>query len=197
MIAALSGEVIELLDDGAIVDVNGMGYRLFLSGMGRAGLALGERRSFRTTLLVREDSLTLYGFRSVPEQTLFAQLISVSGVGPKVALAILSAYAPSQLTVAIVNRDLEKFTAISGVGKKTAERIMLELKERLSLQAYEEFDPLPGPEGSAPSSEQSLAYQALLGLGFDARSAQEALKKAAPGLTLEETLKEALKSAGS
>ena len=132
MIASLRGNIIEKHPNRIVVDVNGVGYEVFVPlstfyGLGDAGSAI----TVRIHTHVREDALLLYGFATLLEQELFERLIGVSGIGPKVALAVLSGIEPLDLIRAIERGDLARLTAIPGVGKKTSERIVLELKDRL------------------------------------------------------------------
>ena len=132
MIASLRGSILEKHPNRIVVDVNGVGYEVFVPlstfyGLGDAGSAI----TVRIHTHVREDALLLYGFATLLEQELFERLIGVSGIGPKVALAVLSGIEPLDLIRAIERGDLARLTAIPGVGKKTSERIVLELKDRL------------------------------------------------------------------
>jgi Holliday junction DNA helicase RuvA len=132
VIASLRGNIIEKHPNRIVVDVNGVGYEVFVPlstfyGLGDAGSAI----TVRIHTHVREDALLLYGFATLLEQELFERLIGVSGIGPKVALAVLSGIEPLDLIRAIERGDLARLTAIPGVGKKTSERIVLELKDRL------------------------------------------------------------------
>ena len=132
MIASLRGNILEKHPNRIVVDVNGVGYEVFVPlstfyGLGDAGSAI----TVRIHTHVREDALLLYGFATLLEQELFERLIGVSGIGPKVALAVLSGIEPLDLIRAIERGDLARLTAIPGVGKKTSERIVLELKDRL------------------------------------------------------------------
>jgi len=132
VIASLRGSILEKHPNRIVVDVNGVGYEVFVPlstfyGLGDAGSAI----TVRIHTHVREDALLLYGFATLLEQELFERLIGVSGIGPKVALAVLSGIEPLDLIRAIERGDLARLTAIPGVGKKTSERIVLELKDRL------------------------------------------------------------------
>src|SRR5437870_12376119 len=132
MIAHLRGRILEKHPNRLVVDVNGVGYDVFVPlstfyGLGDPGADI----ALRVHTHVREDALTLYGFATLLEQQLFERLIGVSGIGPKLALAVLSGIEPQELIRAIERGDLARLTAIPGVGKKTSERIVLELKDRL------------------------------------------------------------------
>ena len=134
MIGYLKGELAAREADYCIVDVNGVGYRLACSGTTLGGLpAVGVTTRLFTHLHVREDILALYGFASEAERTMFEALIGVSGIGPKVALQICSAFAPDSFKRALVTDDVDAICAVPGIGKKTAGRVVLELKEKLDL----------------------------------------------------------------
>jgi Holliday junction DNA helicase RuvA len=192
VIARLAGTLAEKEADCAIVDVGGVGYRVMLSQASLAQLPpTGERVALRTYTHVREDALALFGFASAEEEAVFHALIGVSQVGPRAALHILSGIEARELALAIARADVARLTRIPGVGKKTAERLVVELKEKLAglaRAASPSRAPLPG------ALEQLV--QALLGLGFkpqQASAAVEALRGEAAGKTVEALLKEALK----
>lgn len=132
MIAHLTGQIIHRSEEGIILDVNGVGYEITLSTPSLEALAQKtEKISLSIYTAVREDNISLYGFLSHAEKRLFLKLISVSGIGPKLSMTILAGIAPQELIDAIYREDLIRLTAISGVGKKTAERMILELKDKL------------------------------------------------------------------
>jgi Holliday junction DNA helicase RuvA len=134
MIGYLSGTVAVADDSGCIIDVAGVGYRLACSGTTLAGLpGVGDDARLFTHLHVREDILALYGFASEAERTMFEALIGVSGIGPKVALQLCSAFAPDAFRRALVTDDVDSICSVPGIGKKTAARVVLELKEKLDL----------------------------------------------------------------
>ena len=134
MIGYLKGEVAAAYGDGCIIDVGGVGYRLACSGTTLSGLpATGETARLFTHLHVREDVLALYGFVTEAERTMFEALIGVSGIGPKVALQLCSAFAPEGFKRALVTDDVDAICSVPGIGKKTAGRVILELKEKLDL----------------------------------------------------------------
>ncbi len=134
MIARLTGIPVARNADGIVLDVGGVGYSLRVTDRAHKKAQEGREVTFDTYLHVREDVLQLYGFAEPAERELFEQLLSVSGVGPKVALLIVSGSTPSELRKSIVLGDITRFVAIPGVGKKTAERVVLELKEKLGLE---------------------------------------------------------------
>lgn len=143
MIAVIRGTILEKGLQSVIVDTGGVGYEVFLPDSVRASIGeLGETVSLRTHLDVREDALCLYGFADRAQLELFRELIKVSGVGPRIAVALLSAYGTAELVAAIVSRDLKKVTAVSGLGKKTAQRIFLDLGDRLGrLGSFDSVGP--------------------------------------------------------
>jgi Holliday junction DNA helicase RuvA len=195
MIAHLRGRISEKHPNRVIVDVNGVGYDVFVPlstfyGLGDAG----TDTALRIHTHVREDALLLYGFATLLEQELFERLIGVSGIGPKVALAVLSGIEPQDLIRAIERGDLARLTSIPGVGKKTSERIVLELKDRLPhVQAAAA---LAGGAGPAPSQLQDDVVSALVNLGYHRPLAEKAAASAvkiAPDTGFERTLKQALR----
>ena len=199
MIAHLRGRLLEKHPNRIIVDVGGVGYDVFVPlstfySLGEAG-APGDEVALRIHTHVREDALVLYGFATRLEQDLFERLIGVSGIGPKVGLAVLSGIEPVELIRAIERGDLARLTAIPGVGKKTAERIVLELKDRLPRAA-----PAPAASGegtpSAPSQMRVDLLSALTNLGYHRPLAEKAVEsaiKAQPDSGFERTLKQALR----
>lgn len=193
MIAHLRGRIFDKQPNRIIVDVNGVGYDVAVPlstfyGLGEAGAEI----ALRIHTHVREDALLLYGFATRLEQELFEKLISVSGIGPKVALAVLSGIEPNDLIKAIQRGDLARLTAIPGVGKKTSERIVLELKDRLPLAAHTEAQ---AGGASEPSDLKDDVLSALMNLGYHrplAEKAVEGVLKAKTG-DFEQTLRQALR----
>ena len=193
MIAHLRGRIFDKQPNRILVDVNGVGYDVAVPlstfyGLGDAGAEI----ALRIHTHVREDALLLFGFATRLEQELFERLISVSGIGPKVALAVLSGIEPGDLIKAIQRGDLARLTAIPGVGKKTSERIVLELKDRLPRVEH-----TPVPEGGVPepSALKDDVLSALMNLGYHrplAEKAVEAAIKMSAG-DFEQTLRQALR----
>ena len=173
MIAYLAGSLLEKQLQRLIVDVGGVGYDVLvpLSTMYSIGEP-GSRVTLRIYTHVREDALQLFGFATVLEQTLFERLISVSGIGPKVALSVLSGIEPAELTRAIRSSDLVRLTRIPGVGKKTAERIVLELKDRLPDAGLAE----PAPSRPGDDVRDDL-LSALTNLGYQQSSIEKTVDK--------------------
>jgi Holliday junction DNA helicase RuvA len=193
VIASISGTLIEILPDGAIVDVHGVGYRLHMPSTATAALpARGTEIRVHTHLHVREDAMTLYGFSTAEQRDLFGVLLGVNGIGPKGALAVLSVYSPEAFRKALVTEDLDALTLIPGVGKKTAARMILELREKLALP---ELDVVPGGKGARRAALVEVKG-ALLNLGYspaEARSALESLPEDRDDAGVEDLLKLALK----
>jgi Holliday junction DNA helicase RuvA len=156
-----------------LLEVAGVGYRLAMSTGSLAALpADGDEALVHTYLHVREDELSLFGFENEAEKQAFEQLITVSGVGPKVALATLSALAPDELASAVAAADVALISSVPGIGKKTAQRIILDLADKLGVGELQAENPL-GAGGGAALAE---ATDALLGMGFSAGEASAALK---------------------
>lgn len=159
MIGFLSGEVAGLLADGCYLDVAGVGYKVACSATTlRALPERGERTKLWTHTYVREDALALFGFATEAERTMFEALLGVSGVGPKVALQICSAFTPEAFRRALVTDDLEAISGVPGIGKKTAGRIVLDLKEKLQLPDLEVVGGGRDALSEARSALQNLGY---------------------------------------
>ncbi|MGE5508126.1 MAG: Holliday junction branch migration protein RuvA [Chitinophagales bacterium] len=198
MIELLRGRVARLEADRVILDVGGVGYSVHLTSGARAGLRLGEEATLFTHLHFRQDVLQLYGFAGSEEKEAFEALLKVTGIGPKVALGILSALPARDLVLAVACGDVTRLTAISGVGKKTAQRIVLELKEQMGVaatrlaedDASEEMIPVAG--AATPGAE---AVAALMVLGYSAVEAGRAVAAAekAGVLGTPELIREALR----
>jgi Holliday junction DNA helicase RuvA len=196
VIARLRGRILEKHPSRIIVDVNGVGYDVLVPlstfyGLGEPG---GEI-ALRIHTHVREDALALYGFASLLEQDLFERLIGVSGIGPKLALAVLSGIEPLELVHAIERGDLARLTAIPGVGKKTSERIVLELKDRLPRVGPAAL--AVGDGGPQVSALRDDLLSALTNLGYHRPLAEKAVESAqravGPDAGFERTLKQALR----
>jgi Holliday junction DNA helicase RuvA len=185
MISRLRGTVVARMLDGIVLDVNGVGYRIQATAGALRKATGGREVVIETYLHVREDALQLYGFAEAAERELFEHFLSVSGVGPKVALAILSGSTPAELRRAIVLEDTTRFVAIPGIGKKTAERVVLELKEKVG--------PADGVSGS--SEHELVARDALVELGYTVPEAERALATTDPEAAPEERVRQALRAA--
>jgi len=172
MIAAVRGEVMVRRADHVVVDANGVGYRLAVSAETLKSVpATGREIFLHAELIAREDSLALYGFSSEEERDLFRLLISVSGIGPKVAIAALSGGSPRDLLRAIAAGDAKRFQAVPGIGKRTAERIIVELREKVAGALEEEVMVAGGEEGDP----RSLARDGLVNLGYAPLEAEQLL----------------------
>lgn len=190
MIARLRGTVLEKDTDGLVVDIGGVGYAVVVSASDYGSAIVSEEIRLHIHEHIREDAHDLYGFTTLPSKRFFQQLLSISGVGPKVALGILSAASLPQLQQAIASGDADVFKGVAGVGKKTAERIMVELKGKVEAIG------LAG-QVSTPASGGDPAYQALLGLGYTATQAAEAVAQIPAEITDEQArVKAALKQVG-
>ncbi len=187
MIARLRGKAVASTPEGLVLDVGGVGYLVAAtpSAVGKANGA--DEVTVETYLHVREDALQLYGFAERAERELFVQLLSVNGIGPKVALAIVSGSPPAELRRAIVLEDAARFQAIPGIGKKTAERIVLELKEKLGGG-----DDIVS--AIAPKTDL-VARDALVELGWSVGEAEQALARTDPDAAPEERVRQALRAA--
>ncbi len=174
MIDYVRGTLIERRADGAVLEVGGIGLMLFLSSPTLASLPeIGNLVKLRSYLHVKEDLLQLYGFSSLEEKDLFLKLITVSGVGPRLALTILSAYSPEAFARIVASEDLESVTAVSGIGKKSGQRIILELKEKLGPVSPD----MAGALIAAGSQESfNQARDALRNLGYTTAEAARALE---------------------
>jgi holliday junction DNA helicase RuvA len=180
MIASVRGQVAALGPDGAVVEVGGFGLTVHCTPGTLARLRIGEPARLATSLVVREDSLTLYGFADDDERSLFELLQTASGVGPRLAQAILAVLPPAQVRLAIAGSDLTTLTRVPGIGKKGAERLVVELRDRIGPATGA---PVPGAEAGAVAPVQpwrDQVGQALVGLGWSAREAEEALAAVAP-----------------
>jgi holliday junction DNA helicase RuvA len=196
MIALLSGEVAVRRAEHVVVSSAGVGYRASVSAETlRHVPAVGERVTLHTHLIAREDALTLYGFHSEQERDLFLMLLSVQAVGPKVALAVLSAAPPRELIAALAAGDAARFQAVPGIGKRTAERIIVELREKVGGedQAETARTPILARRGGE-KHPRALARAGLLELGYGPAEADELLREV-DGDSAEELIGEALRLA--
>ena len=192
MIAAVRGEVFVRRPDHVVIDAAGVGYRLAVSAETlKAVPATGREAFLHAELIARDDSLALYGFASEEERDLFRELISVSGVGPKVAIAALSGGSARDLLRAIAAGDAKRFQSVPGIGKRTAERIIVELREKVAGRLEEEVS--PGIDTA--DTPRVLARDGLVNLGYTPQEA-ERLLEGLPGEDAEELLAGALRQAG-
>lgn len=203
MIGFLRGELVYKGDGYILIDVGGVGYQVIVPSNTSAYLrGEGQEVTVYTVMIVREDDISLFGFSGRTEQEAFTKLISVSGVGPKVAVAILSAFTMDQLQQAIVFEDSKTLQKANGVGRKTAERIVLELKDKFSAEGIRDpygtyagiTEQVAGREGQTVQNNRGGAVNALVALGYTRSEAVSALAGIEEqDLTVEEYIKRALK----
>jgi Holliday junction DNA helicase RuvA len=193
MIAAVRGEVLVRRPDHVVIDAHGVGYRLTVSSETlKAVPAAGSETFLHAELIAREDSLALYGFATEDERELFRMLISVSGVGPKVGIAALSGGSSRELLRAIAAGDTKRFQAVPGIGKRTAERIIVELRDKVTGALEVESAIVAAEEGDA----RSLARDGLVNLGYQPLEAEQLLE-GLEGDDAEALLAGALRKAGA
>ena len=201
MIAYIRGKALSMDAETAIVEVNGVGYEMYCSGGAFRKITIGEIVELYTYLQVKEDGVTLFAFESVKEKSLFLKLISVSGVGPKMAISILTGLSGDQLLEAIATADVKRLSAVKGLGKKTAEKIVLELHGKIS--AAEVMNAGADPITTAVNAQTNVnalspadedALSALMGLGFTRAESTQAIKCAHENgaTTTEEIIRKAL-----
>lgn len=196
MIASLDGTVAAVGADSLVLEVGGIGYRVFAAPAVLAAAEPGRRLKLHTHHLVREDLQALYGFRTAEELGFFGLLLTVTGVGPKVALAILGSRPVAELQLAILAGDEAVLTSISGVGKRLAARIVLELREKVAA-AGSAVVAAPGVPGAAAAPREGEVVAALQALGYTLAEAREAARAGGPGApsaTLEDRVKAALRA---
>ena len=198
MIAYLRGKVLTTTLETAIIDVNGVGYEVYCSGGAFKKLTVGAVGELHTYLQVKEDGITLFGFADPKEKELFLKLITVSGVGPKMGISILAAMSAEEFAYAIATADVKGLSKVKGLGKKTAEKIVLELHGKISAAEVlgasgETVGEITQPSAKATPQEEE-AITALMGLGFTRTESAQAVKKALDGgaKTVEEIIMKAL-----
>lgn len=187
MISHLEGTVCLAGPDGAVIDIGGVGMAVQCTPGTLAGLRAGERARLPTSLVVREDALTLYGFASEDERAVFELLQTASGVGPRLALAMLAVHSPDALRRAVATEDLGALTQVPGIGKKGAQRIVLELRDRLGPAPAGSGADGPGVDGragraGAAGGWREQVHAGLTSLGWSTRDAQQAVDAVEPEL---------------
>jgi holliday junction DNA helicase RuvA len=188
MIAKITGKIAFFRDNYVVVDVNSIGYKIFITDFAMGKIAGKEEIELFTHTYVREDILALYGFLTLEELEMFELLISISGIGPKAAIGILSIAEPRTIRTAVISGDSSILTRVSGVGRKTAERVILELKNRIA--------DLPG-EDQGTAKADSEAIEALISLGYTNAQSREALKAVPENIKdVSERVRAALKNLG-
>lgn len=189
MIGRLTGVLASKTPPDVLVDVGGVGYEVQVPMSTFYHLPdMGARVTLLTQFIVREDAQLLYGFLTAAERESFRSLIKISGVGPRIALAVLSGLSPDELARAVAMQDASRLVKVPGIGKKTAERLLLELKGKLAPDV-----PVPGG-ASADSDHHSDIQQALMALGYAEREAQAAVKRLPAQVGVSDGIKQALKS---
>lgn len=174
----LAGTVCEITPDKAVIDCNGLGFELSITPNTASSLALGESAKLYVTEAIGENNFDLYGFLSVSEKNLFRLLTSVSGIGPKAAMSILSYNTPDAVSAAVVSGNESAFTACPGIGKKTAQRLILELKDKISLDVSADFKPgMPASANPFKNSAYDEAVSALTVLGYSTADIIPVLKQ--------------------
>ncbi|WP_037606490.1 Holliday junction branch migration protein RuvA [Streptacidiphilus rugosus] len=180
MIAFVSGPVAALTPSSAVIEVGGVGMLVHCAPGTLAGLRLGQEARVATSLVVREDSLTLYGFADDDERHTFELLQTASGIGPKVAQAMLAVHSPEALRVAVARGDAKALTAVPGIGPKGAQKLLIELKDRLGAPTGAVPSQPQAPLAVGPAPWQDQLHAALVGLGFAPREADEAVVAVTP-----------------
>jgi len=199
MIGRLTGVPLEDADGALVVDVGGVGYELLVpqGAVGRAGRDADGRAVFHVHTHVREDQITLFGFASESERLAFRTLIAIPNVGPKTALSVLSALPAADLARAIAAKDVKRLTGVPGIGKKTAERLVLELRDKLPILSSEPVaaSGAPGVGPGRPPSPRDALLSALVNMGYktaEAESAMASLQGRLDGTPMAELVREAL-----
>ena len=198
MIAYVRGKVLTVTEETAVVDVNGLGYELYCSGSALNKCIVGSYVELYTYLQVKEDGITLFGFANDREKQLFMKITSVSGVGPKLGISILTSLSADELAQAIATADIKRLSSAKGLGKKTAEKLVLELHGKISateiISASGET-PLASAQVAMPlSHDDEEAISALMGLGFTKNESAQAVKRArdSGAVSVEDIIRKAL-----
>lgn len=198
MIAYIRGKVLSVDVETAVVDVNGLGYELYCSGGALNKCVVGQQVELYTYLQVKEDGVSLFGFASLKEKEVFLKVLSVQGVGPKLGIAVLTGLSVEDFTKAVLTADVKRLSAVKGLGKKTAEKIVLELHGAISameiMNASGENVPLSATPVLSLTAEDEEAIDALMGLGFTKAESAQAVKRAreAGAKSVEDIIRRAL-----
>ncbi|WP_019147927.1 Holliday junction branch migration protein RuvA [Timonella senegalensis] len=174
MIASLTGTVTVVRLNSVVLDVGGVGYLVYATPNTLATLRSGEQASLATYLVVREDSMTLYGFGDPDDREVFEIVQTVSGVGPRLALAMLAVHSANDIRMAVINQDVKALTRVPGVGPKVAQRILLELAGKMAAPVIVQGK--GGPVPVAQTDERSQVIEALVSLGWNAKAAEDAVE---------------------
>lgn len=185
MIGYIRGKVTALFKDACFLEAGGIGYRIFISDKTRQRLSNGQEAKLLTYMAVREDAILLYGFLGQEEYDLFLMLLSVSKIGPKVAMGILSSMDPAQFVGAVKAQNVSRLTKLPGIGKKTAERLLVELKDKVGAFASEDEDMEGAVEAEAPKDDgiTGEAVKALMSLGYEMEEIAPIMKRLAGSYT--------------
>ena len=193
MIGSLRGEILDRdLDGSVLIDVGGIGYVVFVSQRALAELEPASTAFLHVHHHIREADQQLFGFLTKDERTTFQTLIGTHGVGPALGMSIIATHPPGALVDIVANQDVASLTLVPGVGKKTAERLLVELKSRLSVPVLD-----GGGEGEASSSAMADVREALVGLGYGENEIRDTLRELSPGTDAAELLRDALKALGA
>lgn len=199
MIASVRGPVQHVGLDRLVVEVGGVGMLLHTTPATASGLRRGQEASLATTLVVREDSLTLYGFGTDDERDVFEQVQTVSGVGPRLALAMLAVLDPDRLRAAISRGDVAALTTVPGIGKKGAERLVLELRDKIGMPSGADSG-ASAPPAAVGAAWKGPVAEALVGLGWSTKQADDAVaavaQDASPDASVSDLLRAALRQLG-
>ncbi|WP_103980921.1 Holliday junction branch migration protein RuvA [Helcococcus massiliensis] len=196
MFSYIIGQVKDLKEDYIVLENNNIGYKIYMPAKDISTLIKNEMHTIYTEFIVREDSVTLYGFISIDDLEMFLSLNTVSGIGPKAALAILSSMSVHELQVAIISNDINTITKAPGVGKKTASRLILELTDKIDAEKVLAMNPEADTRESTfgKNEDYDVAIEGLIGLGYSKQDAEQALKGIdLEGMDLSTIVKTALK----
>lgn len=196
MFSYIIGQVKDLKEDYIVLENNNIGYKIYMPAKDISTLIKNEMHTIYTEFIVREDSVTLYGFISIDDLEMFLSLNTVSGIGPKAALAILSSMSVHELQVAIISNDINTITRAPGVGKKTASRLILELTDKIDAEKVLAMNPDAATSESTfvKNEDYDVAIEGLIGLGYSKQDAEHALKGVdLEGMDLSTIVKTALK----
>ena len=183
MIGYIRGKVTALFKDACFLEAGGIGYRIFISDKTRQRLSNGQEAKLLTYMAVREDAILLYGFLGQEEYDLFLVLLSVSKIGPKVAMGILSSMDPAQFVGAVKAQNVSRLTQLPGIGKKTAERLLVELKDKVGAFASEDMEGAVEAEAPKDDGITGEAVKALMSLGYEMEEIAPIMKRLAGSYT--------------
>ena len=195
MIASVCGSVLHVGLDRAVVEVGGVGMLVHTTPGTASSLRRGQQATLSTTLVVREDSLTLYGFGGDDERDIFEQVQTVSGVGPRLALAMLSVMPPDRLRAAISGSDIAALTKVPGIGRTGAERMVLELRDKIGVPSGPTGGAAAAPAAAGHAAWRDQVTEALVGLGWSAKQSEDAVARVAVGVDGEPNVSEVLRAA--